>query len=147
MRLTYLAVILSGLIAGLTSSPAHAQSPPQLHYEQDFALNPALAAHPRDVVVLDLEPAPRGSPKRTQLSRYRLDAGKHTVCLDGNDPFLTDLILEDGRGAPVLRLHRRPKRKSDRREARRRHQCARAELQADTYLLRAVHNGRSISPT
>ncbi|MGH7348072.1 MAG: Kelch repeat-containing protein, partial [Candidatus Rokuibacteriota bacterium] len=141
-------VIVSGLVASLAGPLATAQSPPKLHYEQDFALNPALAAHPRDVVVFDLEPTPRGRPKGVQHARYRLDAGVHTVCLDDNDPFLTDLILEDGRGKPVLRLHRhrRPKPKSGHREARSRPQCARANLlRADTYTLRAVHAGRSIT--
>ena len=109
--------------------------------------DPALAALAKDIVLFDLEPSPHGRATRTQVARYDLEAGKHTICLDADDPFLTEVVLEDGRGKKLLRLHRPhgPDGKGNGRQKPRKPQCAQVTLAADTYTMRVAHDGGSIA--
>ena len=88
-----------------------------------------------------------GRATRTQFARYDLEAGKHTICLDADDPFLTEVVLEDGRGKKLLRLHRPhgPDGKGNGRQKPRKPQCAQVTLAADTYTMRVAHDGGSIA--
>jgi len=116
-------------------------------YEQDFVADPALAASAKDIVLFDLEPSLHGPATRTQLARYDLEAGTHTICLDADDPFLTEVVLEDGRGKKLLRLHRPhgPDGKGNGRQKPRKPQCAQVTLAAATYTMRVAHDGGSIA--
>jgi uncharacterized protein YjbI with pentapeptide repeats len=135
------------ILAAGNAPPAEAQSTPRVLYERDFVADPALAALSKDVVLFDLEPSPRGQPTRTQLARYDLDAGTHTICLDADDPFLTEVVLEDGHGKKLLRLHRPhgPKGEGKGRPKPRKPECAQVTLAAGTYTLRVTHDGGSIA--
>ena len=135
------------ILAAGNAPPAEAQSTPRVLYERDFVADPALAALSKDVVLFDLEPSPRGQPTRTQLARYDLEAGTHTICLDADDPFLTEVVLEDGRGKKLLRLHRPhgPKGEGKGRPKPRKPECAQVTLAAGTYTLRVTHDGGSIA--
>jgi len=134
------------LVAG-SASPAAAQSIPRVLYEQDFVADPALAALSTDIVLFDLEPLSHGQTAGTHLARYDLEAGKHTICLDADDPFLTDVVLEDGRGKKLLRLHRphHSDGKDNGRRKPRKPECAQVTLAADTYTIRVSHDGGSIA--
>jgi uncharacterized protein YjbI with pentapeptide repeats len=146
MRPKFAVLLLWAFVAGPIAPPAEAQSTPRVLYEQDFVSNPALAALSKDVVLFDLEPSPRGQTTRLQLARYGLEAGTHTICLDADDPFLTEVVLEDARGKKLLRLHRPhgPKGKGEGRQKPRKPECAQVMLAADTYTIRVTHDGGSI---
>ena len=135
------------ILAAGSAAPAAAQSPPRVLYEQDFVADPALAALAKDIVLFDLEPSPHGQRTRTQLARYDLEAGKHTICLDADDPFVTEVVLEDGRGKKLLRLHRPhgTDGKGNGRQKPRKPQCAQVTLAAATYTMRVAHDGGSIA--
>ena len=127
--------------------PTAAQSTPRVLYEQDFVANPALTAQSPDVVLFDLEPLAHGRTPSTQFARYDLDAGKHTICMDADDLFLTEVVLEDADGKKLLRLHR-PHGGSDKGDGRRKPrqpECAEVSLAANTYTLRVTHDGRAIT--
>jgi uncharacterized protein YjbI with pentapeptide repeats len=142
-----LGLLFLWVLAAGSAASAGAQSPARVLYEQDFVADPALAALATDIVLFDLEPSPRGPATRTQVARYDLEAGKHAICLDADDPFLTDVVLEDGRGKTLLRLHH-PHGTDGRgigRQKPREPQCAQVTLATDTYTIRVAHDGRSIA--
>jgi uncharacterized protein YjbI with pentapeptide repeats len=134
------------ILAAGSAAPAEAQATPRVLYEQDFVADSALAALSKDIVLFDLEPSPHGQT-RTQFARYDLEAGKHTICLDAGDPFLTEVVLEDGRGKKLVRLHRPhgPDGKGNGRQKPRKPECAQVTLAADTYTIRVAHDGGSIA--
>ena len=140
-------LILWIMVAG--SAPlAEAQSTQRVLYEQDFVADPALAALSTDIVLFDLEPSPHGKTTRTQSARYDLEAGKHTLCLDTDDPFLTDVVLEDARGKKLVRLHlpHGPNGQGNGRGKPRKPACAQVTLAAaGTYTMRVAHDGGSIA--
>ena len=137
------------ILAAGSAALAAAQSPSRVLYEQDFVADPALAALARDIVLFDLEPSPHGQRTRTQLARYDLEAGKHTICLDADDPFVMEVVLEDGRGKKLLRLHRphgpNGNGNGNGRQKPRKPQCAQVTLAAATYTMRVAHDGGSIA--
>ena len=141
------ALLFLWILAAGSASPAAAQSIPRVLYEQDFVADPALAALSTDIVLFDLEPLSHGQTAGTHLARYDLEAGKHTICLDADDPFLTDVVLEDGRGKKLLRLHRphHSDGKDNGRRKPRKPECAQVTLAADTYTIRVSHDGGSIA--
>ena len=147
LRAAILVVALVSL--GLAGSPAWAQlgAEPAVFHERDFAQNPALAARPHDVVVLELEAVRRGRAMRQSLARYRLDAGTHTFCLDPDNSPVTGLVVEDPAGRPVLELHlsARQRRSRARAPAQGPGRCARTVLPSGTYQLRFTHDGRLIT--
>ena len=67
-----------------------AQSLPATIKGEQFAADPELHATLRQVAVFDLSPPDPGALKGTEdpVARYRLGSGKHTFCLDENDPYL-----------------------------------------------------------
>jgi len=147
LRGAILVVALVGL--GLAGPPAWAQlaAEPAVFHERDFARNPALAARPHDVVVLELEAVRRGRAMRQSLARYRLDAGTHTFCLDAADSHITGLVVEDATGRRVLELHlpARQRRSRARAPAQVPDKCARTVLPSGVYQLRYTHDGRLIT--
>jgi hypothetical protein len=146
-RVRSLGLLFPWILAAESAPPAEAQSTPGVLYEQDFAAGPALAARSTDVVRFDLEPSPHGQTTRTQFPRYGLEAGTHTICLDADDPFLTEVVLEDGRGKKLLRLHppHGPDGKDHGRQRPRKPQCAQVRLASATYTIRVEHDGGSIA--
>jgi uncharacterized protein YjbI with pentapeptide repeats len=142
-------VLLTLWILVAASAPlAEAQSTERVLYEQDFVADPALAALATDIVLFDLEPSPHGKTTRTQSARYELEAGTHTICLDTDDPFLKEVVLEDGRGKKLLRLHlpHGPNGKGNARQKPRKPACAQVTLAvAGTYTMRVAHDGGSIA--
>src|SRR5262245_30723626 len=145
MRPVCVRVIGLALIVALSGSPARAQSSLRVWYEQDFAQNPLLAAHPHDVVVLDLEPGRKQKRKHENILRYQLRSGTHTFCLDEDDPSLTDLILEDAQGRRLERLCRPQDATDCHSRAPKCPSCMHVTLPAGVYTLRVVHDGRLIS--
>jgi hypothetical protein len=146
-RVRSLGLLFPWILAAESAPPAEAQSTPGVLYEQDFAAGPALAARSTDVVLFDLEPSPHGQTTRTQFPRYGLEAGTHTICLGADDPFLTEVVLEDGRGKKLLRLHppHGPDGKDHGRQRPRKPQCAQVRLASATYTIRVEHDGGSIA--
>jgi uncharacterized protein YjbI with pentapeptide repeats len=142
-------LLFLSMVAATCASPAVAQATPRVLYEQDFVADPALVALAGDVVLFDLEPSLQPPRTRTQFARYALEAGTHTICLDEEDPFVTEVVLEDARGKKRLRLHlpHGPNGKGSGREKPRKPECAQATLTADTYTLRVAHDGGSIGGT
>ena len=142
---SWFGLLILWILAAGNAPPAEAQSTPRVLYERDFVADPALAALSKDVVLFDLEPSLRGQPTRTQLARYDLDAGTHTICLDADDPFLTEVVLEDGHGKKLLRLHRPhgPKGEGKGRPKPRKPECAQVTLAAT---IDASHTRYGVSP-
>ena len=146
--LSYLVMLILWLLVAGGAPLANAQSTSRVLYEQDFVAYPALAALSTDIVLFDLEPSQYGDTTRTQSARYELEAGKHMICLDTNDPFLTEVLLEDGRGKKLVRLHlpHGPNGKGNARQKPRKPVCAQVTLPvAGTYTLRVAHDGGSIA--
>lgn len=83
------------------STPAvktpHAVTSRTFVHEREFTAAPALASRPTQVAVLDLEPSSTGEPVANIL-RYRLPEGLHRFCIDGKDPVLRRLVVEDASG-------------------------------------------------
>ena len=119
--------------------------------ERDFSRSPAFVARPHDVVVLELEPAPRGKPVREDLARYTLDAGMHTFCLDADDGQGTGLVVEDSNGRKILKLPLKERHRPRRGDVEAPDdnglddRCARIQLPAGTYQLRFTHDGRLVT--
>jgi uncharacterized protein YjbI with pentapeptide repeats len=140
-------VVMAWVSLGLAGAPAWAQlaAEPAVFHERDFAQNPALAAWPHDVVVLELEAVRRGRAMRQSLARYRLDVGTHTFCLDADDSHVTGLIVEDGAGRPILELHLPMHQRRSLVRSSVRGRCARTILPSGTYQVRVTHDGRLIT--
>ena len=141
-------LLILWMLVAASAPLAEAQSTQRVLYEQDFVADPALAALSTDIVLFDLEPSPHGKTTRTQSARYHLEAGKHTLCLDTDDPFLTEVVLEDGRGKKLVRLQlpHGPNGKGNGRRKPRKPACAQVTLTvAGTYTMRVAHDGGSIA--
>jgi hypothetical protein len=146
MRPKFAVLLLWAFVAGPIAPPAEAQSTPRLLYEQDFVATPRSLRSRRTSFCSTSSRRRAGQTTRTQLARYGLEAGTHTICLDADDPFLTEVVLEDARGKKLLRLHRPhgPKGKGEGRQKPRKPECAQVKLAADTYTIRVTHDGGSI---
>ncbi len=142
-RIALLAALsLSALLSGCGSdrtdaAVADAQTERRLasgrayFYEREFGDAPGLAARHKQTVVLDLEPAVAQGALVENISRHRLAVGKHTFCLQPNDPYLRSLVLEDAEGAARLTIDRSSG-------------CVTVDLAEGVYRLRIAHDATGI---
>jgi hypothetical protein len=72
---------------------------------QQFIEEPSLTAQQGQVVILD---GPATDANGATI-RYRLQAGRHEFCLQGNQPYFSGIVLENAFGQEVLRNESRLK--------------------------------------
>lgn len=116
---TFLAFLVLG---GL---PLIAQVLPGTISGRQFAADPNLHATLRQTSILDVSPPDPGAVEASPepVARYHLGSGKHTFCLDENDPYIEGMIVETAAGKVVARLSRS-------------NRCQKALLEGGSYRMR-----------
>ncbi|RPH65348.1 MAG: pentapeptide repeat-containing protein, partial [Myxococcaceae bacterium] len=132
VRGALLAVVL-GLQAGCKDQHAENVTQPErpFLYEAEFSRTAPLAALAHQVVIHELEESSSGRLAEN-VSRHALEAGSYTFCIERDDPWVRQLLLDDEEGRRRVALQAG----SD---------CVTLELGRGNYRLTLLHDGKSIA--
>jgi uncharacterized protein YjbI with pentapeptide repeats len=100
-------------------------------YERDFADQPTLAARRHQTVILDLQPGSTATAQE-HITRHQLEQGLYRFCMEQDESYLKGMVLEDGAGKAVTKLDRTSG-------------CMEANLPADVYRMRIMHDASTVA--